>query len=387
MGESLKKPLLNTGIKLLRILPKREAGEIIGRLNEFRLRRLKKRNVPATLIFFITNRCNAACTHCFFWKELSREKDELSIVQIKKLLDTLRGLQQILITGGEPFLREEIVEISVLFHSIGVRSVTIPTNGILTERITNCVSQILRSTSLDELKINVSLDGTHEVHDAIRNVPGCFDRACETIIRLKDLRETHRNLNVSVSCVLSRENISNLEEFIRVAGALQIPLMFSFIRGADSNSFGIAPEDRMDFNPRKSKSFDEPADFDKIQEILEKEGKTLGLASWNIFQQLKIQYSIDVLRNKKYPLTCLAGHVDGVIHSNGDVSICELRKPVGNLKDAGMDFRKVWWSEAANNMRESAKNCCCIHGCNMLSNMQYHEPTLKRILLDSDFLF
>jgi MoaA/NifB/PqqE/SkfB family radical SAM enzyme len=382
----MKKSLLNTGIKLLRILPKREAGEIIGRLNGFRLHRLKKRNVPVTLIFFVTNRCNAACTHCFFWKELSREKDELSIVQIEKLLETLQGLQQVLLTGGEPFLREEIVEISTLFHSIGVRSVTIPTNGILTERITDCVSQILRSTSLDKLKINVSLDGTHEVHDSIRNVPGCFDRAFETIIHLKNLRQSHRNLHVSVSCVLSRENITNQEKFIRVAGALQIPVMFSFMRGADSTSFGIAPENRMDFNPRKSEIIYEHADLDMAQEILERGGKTLGSASWNIFQQLKIQYSIDVLRNKKYPLTCLAGHVDGVIHSNGDVSVCELTKPVGNLKDAGMDFQKVWWSEAANNMRKSAKNCCCIHGCNLLSNMQYHEPTLKKILLESEYL-
>lgn len=383
----MKKPLLKTGIKLLRTLPKREAGEIIGRLNRFRLHRLKKRSVPVTLIFFVTNRCNAACTHCFYWKELSREKDELSIAQIKKLLETLQGLQQIILTGGEPFLRDEIVEISTLFHSIGVRSITIPTNGILTERITNCVSQILRSTNLNELKINVSLDGTREVHDSIRNVPGCFDRACETILRLKNLRQTHRHLHVSVSSVLSRENIWKLEEFIRAAGKLQIPLMFSFIRGADYNSFGIAPENRMDFNPRKSETIDDPSDFDKIQEILEKEGKASGFASWNIFQQLKIQYSIDVLRNKKYPLNCLAGYVDGVIHSNGDVSICELTKPAGNLKDAGMDFQKVWWSEAANKMRGSAKNCCCIHGCNLLSNMQYDEPTLRRILLDSDFSF
>lgn len=382
----MKKSLLNTGIKMLRILPKREAGEIIGRLNGFRLHRLKKRNVPVSLIFFVTNRCNAACTHCFFWKELSREKDELSIVQIGKLVETLQGLQQVLLTGGEPFLREEIVEISALFHSIGVRSVTIPTNGMLTERITDCVSQIFRSTSLDELKINVSLDGTREVHDSIRNVPGCFDRAYETIVRLKDLRQTHRNLRVSVSCVLSQENISNLEEFIRVAGTLQVPLMFAFIRGAESNSFGIAPEDKRDFNPRKSDCIDESAEFDKIRRILEREGKTLGIESWNIFQQLKLQYSIDVLRNKIYPLTCLAGHVDGVIHNNGDVSICELRKPVGNLKDAGMDFKKVWWSEAANNMRKSAKKCCCIHGCNLLSNMQYHEPTLKKILLETDYL-
>lgn len=381
----MKKLLLNTGIKLLRILPEREAGEIIGRLNGFRLSRVKKRDVPVTLIFFVTNRCNASCTHCFFWKELSREKDELSIVQIEKLLESLQGLEQVLLTGGEPFLREEIVEISALFHSIGVQSVSIPTNGILTERITDCVSRILRSTSLDELKINVSLDGTREVHDSIRNVPGCYDRACETIVRLKDLRQTHRNLHVSVSCVLSQENISNLEEFIRVAGALQVPLMFAFIRGAESNGFGIAPEDRRDFNPRTSDCVDEPAEFDKIQEILEREGKSLGFESWNIFQQLKLQYSIDVLRNKKYPLTCLAGHVDGVIHNNGDVSICELRKPVGNLKDAGMDFKKVWWSEAANNMRISAKKCCCIHGCNLLSNMQYHEPTLKKIILETDY--
>lgn len=377
----MRKPLLNAGTRLLRILPESCAGGIIGRLNGYRLQRLKKRNVPVSLIYFVTNRCNAACSHCFYWKELNRETDELSIAQIRKLLESLRGLRQILLTGGEPFLREEIVEIGALFHGIGVRHMTIPTNGILTERIADCVSRILRSTNLDDLKINVSLDGTREVHDSIRNVPGCFDSACETIHRLKELRNTHRNLQVSASCVLSRENLPDLENFIRMAGSFRIPLMFSFIRGADRNSFGIAPADRMDFNPKGGECIDDPAEFEKIREILEREGKALGLASWNIFQQLKIRYTLHVLRNREYPLACLAGHLDGVIHSNGDVSICELRKPFGNLKDAGMDFRKVWWSEAGNGMRESAKSCCCIHGCNMLSNMQYHEPTLKKILL------
>jgi MoaA/NifB/PqqE/SkfB family radical SAM enzyme len=383
----MKKKLLKLGIDLLRAVPEREAGAIIGRINRFRIQRIRKRRVPMALILFVTNRCNAACNHCFYWKELSRDTDGLSVAQIKKLLESLRGLRQILLTGGEPFLRKEIVEIVTLFRSIGVRSITIPTNGILTERITDCVSRILRSTDLDALRINVSMDGTRETHDAIRNTPGCYDRARETILRLRNLRQTHRNLQVSVSTVLSRENIANLEEFIREAGKLRVPLMFSFIRGADHNSFGIAPENRKDFNPRKSETIDGLSGFDSVQEILEREAKASSFASWNIFQQLKIRYSIDILKNRKNPLTCLAGHVDGVIHGNGDVSICELTRPVGNLKSVDMDFRKVWWSEEANMMREFAKHCCCIHGCNLLSNMQYDEPTLRNILLDSDYSF
>lgn len=377
--------LLNTGIRLLRALPEGAADGLIGGLNRYRLRRVTKCDIPAALIYFVTNRCNASCSHCFFWKQLAGETDELGLCQIEKLLESLHGLRQIILTGGEPFLREDLAEIVTLFNGIGVRSVSIPTNGILTGRISDCVSRILRCTKLDDLKINVSLDGTREVHDAIRNVPGAFDRACETIARMKELKRAHGNLHVSINCILSRENLPDLERFIRAARALEAPLMFAIVRGSETNGFGIVPEDRMDFNPRNGGRIDEPPEFDRILEILDREGKTLGPESWNIFQQLKLKYSIDILRTRRYPLSCLAGHLDGVIHSNGDVSICELRKPVGNLRKTGMDFRKIWWSEAANDMRKAARKCCCIHGCNLLSNMQYHEPTLRKILLESDF--
>jgi hypothetical protein len=70
--------------------------------------------------------------------------------------------------------------------------------------------------------------------------------------------------------VLSQENISNLEEFIRMARALQVPLMFAFIRGAESNGFGIAQEDRRDFNPRKSDCIDERGSTVQILEKKEK---------------------------------------------------------------------------------------------------------------------
>ena len=383
----MKRRLFHLGIKMLRALPEREAGAIIGRINRIRVRQIRKRPVPVSLILFVTNRCNAACNHCFYWKELLREKDGLSIDEIRKLLESLRGLRQVILTGGEPFLREEIHEIVTLFRGIGVRSVTIPTNGILTERVTECASRILRSSALDELRINVSLDGTREIHDAIRNTPGCFDRARETILRLRDLKQTHRNLHVSASTVLSRDNIANLEEYTREAGTFRVPLMFSFVRGAEHNGFGILPENRRDFNPRFTESIHGLSGFDDVPGILEREAKASGFVSWNIFQQLKIEYSIDILKNRKNPLTCLAGHVDGVIHVNGDVSICELTRPVGNLRCVDMDFRKVWWSEEAGRMREAAKCCCCIHGCNLLSNMQYDEPTLRKILFDSDHSF
>lgn len=380
----MKRLLFRLGIHLLRALPEREAGAILGRINRFRIRRVRKRPVPVSLILFVTNRCNAACNHCFYWKELAREKDGLSIAEIGKLLESLRGLRQIILTGGEPFLREEIAEIVALFRGIGVRSVTIPTNGILTERITECVSRILRSTDLDELRVNVSLDGTREIHDAIRNAPGCYDRARETILRLRELRQAHRNLHVSATTILSRENIACLEEYVREAGKFGVPLIFSFIRGAEHNSFGILPENRRDFNPRIRETIDGLSGFDDVPVILEREAKTSGFASWNVFQRLKIEYSIDILKNRKNPLNCLAGHVDGVIHANGDVSICELTRPVGNLRNEDMDFRKVWRSEEADRMREFAARCCCIHGCNLLSNMQYDEPTLRKILLESD---
>ena len=226
----IKRQALKIGGKMFNALPGPGVAFIFKRVNAYRVNKIFARNIPMSLTFFVTDRCNAACDHCFFWKETDGlTRDEFSINQIDTLAAGLKGLQQVLLTGGEPFLREDLNQICEKFLHHGVKFITIPTNGILTRRIVALGTDVARHKNLETLRINISLDGLRDGHDAIRNVPGCYDQALETIHRLKGVSHIYPKLQVSVINTLSQKNISGLKTFIETVNKLNIPLIFSIV--------------------------------------------------------------------------------------------------------------------------------------------------------------
>ena len=88
-----------------------------------------------TLFFFITSNCNSRCKGCFYWKNINKVK-ELSLEDIKVMFGRMPDINHISISGGEPFLRKDIVEICEVFaKGNNVKSITIPTNGLMPDII------------------------------------------------------------------------------------------------------------------------------------------------------------------------------------------------------------------------------------------------------------
>src|SRR5262249_49153220 len=95
------------------------------------------------LIFFVTSKCNAKCDFCFYWDQLNRQGD-LSVDEIRKISATMPRFQRLLFSGGETFMRKELVEIVSLFHrQNGVATINLPTNGILRRAIVEKTAAIL----------------------------------------------------------------------------------------------------------------------------------------------------------------------------------------------------------------------------------------------------
>jgi MoaA/NifB/PqqE/SkfB family radical SAM enzyme len=90
--------------------------------------------------------------------------------------------------------------------------ITIPTNGLLPDRILAQAETIVRTCDKAQVGINLSLDGVGEVHDDIRGVPGNWNRSMETWRRLKELQTRYSNLVLTVHTVISRFNIHLFEE-------------------------------------------------------------------------------------------------------------------------------------------------------------------------------
>ena len=107
------------------------------------------------LIFYPTFRCNARCLTCFNWKNIeSAKKDELSIEEINRISKNMPSFPWLMFSGGEPFLRGDLVNIVRLIKS---PSETISTNGLMPNRIAGFVEKMLEIRHLKQLGISVSI--------------------------------------------------------------------------------------------------------------------------------------------------------------------------------------------------------------------------------------
>ncbi len=79
--------------------------------------------------------------------------------------------------------------------------------------------------------------------------------------------------------------------------------------------------------------------------------------------------------------SCVSGRLAAVIYSNGDVVECETKNSkLGNLREANYDFRRLWFSQRANEVaREAAQGCFCTHECGHYASAIYSVPQVVKI--------
>jgi len=117
---------------------------------------------------------------CDIWK--LKETRELGLEYYKKLPTSLRDIN---VSGGEPFLRQDIVELVKILHETCPKArIVISTNGYLTNLIKDKMREILKCVPM--VGVGVSIDGIGEMHDRIRGIPGGFGLAVNTVKALRE---------------------------------------------------------------------------------------------------------------------------------------------------------------------------------------------------------
>lgn len=332
---------------------------------------------PQVLNFFITDRCNLRCSHCFYWKHLDKPTQELSLKGIEKMIRSLKNpLLSVVLTGGETYLRKDLVEICMLFDRINkTKKVILATNGICTEVIYEKTKQILDKTNLD-VAVQISLDGLEKTHDNIRGVTGTFQKVIRTIRELKTLNR-YKRFNLSLSTTISKKNYKEVGKLIKfVKEELGISHGLQFVRDSEEHTFNIDKKILSDFTSKDILSLEEMKNMNQILERhMEMSENPLLLKVTNIFNN----YAIKILEGKRRLMKCSAGELDGVILTNGDVAFCEFTKPFANLRDYDFDFYRLWTSEKADEMRNKIRTCACIHPCNLMNSMRYDFRSIKKM--------
>lgn len=165
---------------------------------------------PVNVTWEITRVCNLQCAHCLSADLRSRPSQELDFAACRQLIDELARMEvfQVNFGGGEPFLREDFLEILAHCHTRGLTT-CVSTNGtVLTEDL---VDRLLALSA--PVYLQVSLDGARaETNDALRG-PGTFER----ILRGVELLASRGYPEFSLNMVVTRLNEAELGEFDRLA--------------------------------------------------------------------------------------------------------------------------------------------------------------------------
>ena len=163
---------------------------------------------PLNLTISLDYKCNSRCLTCNIWK---KEVIPFSLEEYKALFANMGKVLWVTFSGGEPFLRKDLVEICTSFYlECRPSFINIPTNGILYKRIPFMIEEIAGNCSEAEIIVNLSLDQWGEEHDRIRQVPGNFEKAIKTYEALRKL--SIPNLTMGIHTVISRYNVKDFHE-------------------------------------------------------------------------------------------------------------------------------------------------------------------------------
>ncbi len=340
---------------------------------------LKKNRQKRGLYVFITNRCMYTCQHCFLGDDVTKKRPLLSVEEIKKAyLSYAFNIGGVSLTGGEPFMRPDIVELCNVFQEDRpVKSIAINTNGWNPDYIENKVREILSNAPRSQsIKMTISLDGLEETHDFIRERKGAFKNAVTSIRKLKALSINDKRLTINAQVTFvqfNKKEFYKLYNFVK--NDLGVKLSFNWYR--DGRAFGVdknlifSPDNREDPIHADVK-LPNMSECEELFEFFEEE-------RWYDRRfRLINKYTLDILKKGRAPFSCAAPKLNMVMFADGGVSFCELVKPFANLRDFDFNLKEVVESQIMKQMTNSVKNCSCIHPCVLPVSMQEkHFADLK----------
>jgi len=304
--------------------------------------------------FAVTYGCNSRCLTCGIWKKGgSMRKKELSSEEARAIFSQFKGLRSVGITGGEPFLREDLVKV---IGVIKAPSITISTNGLMPERIAKSVREMLKINHIKNLGVSVSIDAIGKSDDKLRGVSGSYEKSIRTIELFKKIGD--KRLIIGISNTISRSNIDGVLDVYRLAERYNVIF-----------STRLAQSSALFYNNLSSKVFVDERNIPRVEGIFR---YLLKKQPRNIFYRY---YLTRFLKSpNRQPIPCFSGFNSLFIDSYGNLYPCiMLNQKIGNLKRKGL--RQLLRSGAARKIVRSISDgkCSCWTDCEALNSL-YSSP-------------
>ena len=156
----------------------------------------------------INNECNLNCKHCRVSEKNDNEK--LSLKEAKSLLAECwyNGITMLNLSGGEPFLRDDIFEI--LDYAEKFEDIVITTNGTLLNE-----EKCKKLSTYKNIKLSISLDGLEETHDKFRRKKGAFKKVIDILPVLNK-----NNIKYAIKYTLSKETAKDAIELLNLVAKM-----------------------------------------------------------------------------------------------------------------------------------------------------------------------
>ncbi|MGA2680770.1 MAG: radical SAM protein [Candidatus Bathyarchaeia archaeon] len=297
--------------------------------------------------WLVTRKCNYRCAGCNVWKE--QDERELATEDIKKGLDILKrlGIAELVISGGDPLLRDDIGEI--IDYATKSFITTVYDNGSMAAKKIDCLRNVdfvaISIDSLDEAK-----------NDSIKTVPGAWKRAMETVETLHS-----EGINVSVTPTISQKNLHEIPELTEYFTKKGIPVwycLYSYDASANENQlFRIGKEnDEFIITDRQAMV----KLWDTLIEMKKKNKKIL--MTNKLLKALRSFYQGDERAWKCEALTNFF-----VIDPLGRVAGCHSHDFAGSV----FDLPKLWKSQEFKDLRRVYHECTqCNYLCYIFYSLQ-----------------
>ncbi len=340
------------------------------------------KHTPIHLTVFLTRRCNAKCPYCFYIHDKSisaNNSDELSTDEIDRVSASIGKLLWLAFSGGEIFLRDDIVEITKIFYKRNKPAIILfPTNGLLTDTIIKRIEEILTVCDKSIITVKLSLDGLEHLHDSIRGTKGSFKKTIQTYNALGKLINRYPNFELGINTVFSSENQDCMDELIEFVNSLENikTHTVSLIRG------DVPDEQLKNVNTKKYLET-----VRKIESNLKEKKSSIYSfrgakvkAAQDILQRRLIH---DTLLKQKRLIPCYAGRLNLVLTETGNLYPCEsFNLKLGNVRENNHDIMKILKSKHAQKVINSIKNngCYCTHECYFMTNILFNPRMYPALL-------
>jgi len=328
---------------------------------------------PSYCCLVMTLRCSMKCKMCYIWKNNGRFNNELTIEEWKGLVNSLKGFldfkHDIILSGGEPFLKKGVLELVNFSAKLGYK-ISIDTNAYLINRD---LAKAIGDSGL--WRVCISLDSLKEdIHDFLRGRKGTYYRV------MKAIEYLHRfcpSVGINIQTVIMEQNLNELP---RLAEWVERDKRLDYIYfQAAIRPFGAAVDDNWFVDLEHN--FLWPKNIGKIKAVIYElmRMKDTNLKIVNTVPQFKayLTYFENPVNFSKN-MHCTIGNRDINIDPSGDAYLCFSKASIGNIRTHSIE--QMWHSEAADKIRNEIdrckQQCHFLLNCSFESKDFFKEPTM-----------